>query len=123
MTFRVPEHLRWIDAPNGFHSTKVDGNNGVFAWGRFRMIASDEGGWEHVSVSLADRTPTWSEMCRIKAMFWDAEDVVVQYHPAESDYVNFHPHCLHLWRPVGIEFPVPPSWMVGPRRSGMQEAM
>lgn len=33
-------------------------------------------GWEHVSVHISDtvnrsdRTPTWSEMCRIKDIFW-----------------------------------------------------
>ena len=54
-------------------------------------------------------------MCQIKAMFWDAEDVVLQYHPRESDYVDVHPFCLHLWRPVGIEIPTPPSIMVGPK--------
>src|SRR5580658_4748259 len=45
--------------------------------------------FEHVSVSLAHRCPTWEEMCKIKDLFWDDEDVVVQFHPAKSEYVNF----------------------------------
>lgn len=36
-----------------------------------------------------------------------------QYHPPKSAYVNNHPNCLHLWRPIGIEMPRPPSIMVG----------
>lgn len=48
-------------------------------------------------------------------MFWDAEDVVMQLHPAQSVYVNHHPGCLHLWRPVSIAIPTPPAWMVGPK--------
>ena len=43
----------------------------------FMVISSDEAGWEHVSVSLSGRTPTWDEMCAIKAIFWDADDCVI----------------------------------------------
>jgi hypothetical protein len=80
-----------------------------------RAIADDELGWEHVSVSLARRCPTWEEMCYVKGLFWDSEDCVMQLHPPQSDYVNCHPYCLHLWRPVGgAAIPVPPSFLVGP---------
>lgn len=79
----------------------------------FRCIASNEYGWEHVSVSLLDRCPTWREMCDIKAVFWDADDVVIQYHPAEKEYINNHPYCLHLWRPIGQTVPTPPGVLVG----------
>lgn len=77
------------------------------------VIASDGEGWEHVSVSRKDRCPTWEEMCQVKAMFWDAEYVVVQFHPRESEYVNNHAFCLHLWRQVDADFPTPPSIFVG----------
>jgi len=79
-------------------------------------------GWEHVSVSIRcmlmdgsvqSRTPTWREMCRIKDMFWDAEDVVVQYHPPAANYVNNHPHVLHLWRPLKEAIPMPPTLLIG----------
>lgn len=79
------------------------------------VIASDEAGWEHVSVSLPNRCPTWPEMCLIKGMFWGDEDCVVQFHPLESEYVNNHPYCLHLWRPSGQDIPTPPSLLVGIR--------
>jgi hypothetical protein len=46
-----------------------------------RVIASDGKGWEHISVSLPNRCPNWREMCFIKSLFWDEEDVVIQYHP------------------------------------------
>ncbi len=52
-------------------------------------------------------------MCFIKDLFWDEDDVVVQYHPAKSDYVNNHQYTLHLWRPTEGEMPTPPSIMVG----------
>ncbi|CAB4159272.1 hypothetical protein UFOVP703_79 [uncultured Caudovirales phage] len=76
------------------------------------VIASNQMGWEHVSVSLDARAPTWAEMCFVKGLFWDDTDWVVQFHPAESDYVNDHPRCLHLWRPVGTSFPTPPKLLV-----------
>lgn len=70
-------------------------------------------GWEHVSVSRRDRCPTWDEMCLVKSIFWDEDDCVIQYHPPRSEYVNNHPNCLHLWRPIGVSLAMPPSIMVG----------
>ena len=68
--------------------------------------------WEHVSVHAGvgsqSYTPTWTEMCYIKCMFWDAEDCVIQFHPPESVYKNIHPNTLHLWRVVGVLQPMPP---------------
>lgn len=95
------------------------GNNGAFRFpgaserAALNVIASDGAGWEHVSVSTRGRCPTWEEMCWVKDLFWDDEEVVVQYHPARSDYVKTHPYCLHLWKPVMGELPKPYVWMVG----------
>src|SRR5580765_948730 len=74
-----------------------------------------EYGWEHVSVSIEGRTPNWEEMCWVKNLFWDEDECVVQYHPAKKHYVNHHPFCLHLWRPIAGELPVPPPILVGPK--------
>ena len=84
-----------------------------------KVIASDGEGWEHVSVSLPTRCPTWAEMCFIKGLFWDAEDCVVQFHPPEVEYVNNHSFCLHLWRPTGSQIDMPPGWMVGIKAAGV----
>jgi hypothetical protein len=114
MSFHVPEKSRVLSGRYG--SAKTDGSNGffrVYCGRQFNVIASDGGGWEHVSVSLENRTPTWAEMCAIKNVFWDEEDCVVQFHPAKSDYVNNHSYCLHLWRPTAAVLPKPESWMVG----------
>jgi hypothetical protein len=99
-------------------STEAYGNNGAFEiplkHGQRVFVMSGDGlGWEHVSVSRKDRCPTWDEMCQIKDLFWDDTDCVVQYHPPRSEYVNNHPYCLHLWRQIGAEFPLPDSIMVG----------
>ena len=103
-------------------STDKDGNNGMFRIPlrgcarpikELLIIASDGMGWEHVSVSLPDRTPTWEEMCYVKSLFWDDEDCVIQYHPPKSEYVNNHDHCLHLWKCKHSKIPMPDSILVG----------
>jgi hypothetical protein len=113
--FKVPNEYRIQSGMLG--SNDEIGNKGAFTipFESFvlHVIASEGMGWEHVSVSLSHRTPNWREMCFIKDLFWDAEDVVIQYHPAKSEYVNLHDNCLHLWRPVGVEIPTPPKELFG----------
>lgn len=79
------------------------------------VVWSTGGGWDHVSVSWPHRCPTWDEMCLVKKVFFGPEETVIQYHPPESEYVNLHPYCLHMWRPRFAQIPTPPSWMVGPK--------
>ena len=92
------EHHRLADpvSPSGQY-------NGAYGFSicsvQVLVIASDGGGWDHVSVSTPERVPTWEEMCKIKSLFFDDEEVVMQLHPAKSQYVNYHERCLHLWRP------------------------
>lgn len=100
--------------------TMGDAHNGafkVYVGGRsFEVIVSNGGGWEHVSVipcNLKRKTcPTWEEMCQIKDLFFEEDECVVEYHPPKADYVNDHPYCLHLWRPIGQEVPRPPKIFV-----------
>lgn len=125
MTFHVPESRRITSGK--LSSTQEDGNNGAFFIPYrhkrkiiiLKAIASEGCGWEHVSVSLHDRTPTWGEMDFVKNKFWDDDDLVVQMHVPRKDWVNDHPYCLHLWRLSGSnEFcPRPPTWMVGIKNS------
>lgn len=106
--------------------SSVDGGCGeIWQGGRAygSVIWSNGGGWEHVSVAPYKRshTPTWDEMCRLKDMFFHDDEVVVQFHPAKSDYVNNVPNCLHLWRPLNEVMPTPPSIMVGVRKGQSAE--
>lgn len=109
-----------------FASAKTDGFNGAFFiparlpdCGEFKVLCSDGEGWEHVSVSLPDRCPTWDEMCWVKSLFWDDHEAVMQLHPPSENYVNNLSTCLHLWKPVNQVIPLPPSWMVGFRELGV----
>lgn len=101
---------------NGLFRIPVDGK-------LIRCIASDGEGWQHVSVSIEgeDKPPTWKIMCLVKDWFWEPQDWVVQFHPARSEYVNFHHGCLHLWRCIdGRETPTPPFYLVGPKSAEAQ---
>lgn len=98
--------------------TTEDGGNGIiYMNGKpfCSVVWSNGGGWEHVSVAPFNRRhiPSWEFMCYIKDKFFHEDEVVVQYHPATSEYVNNVPNCLHLWRPTETEMPTPPSFMVG----------
>lgn len=71
--------------------------------------SADEGGWEHVSASPKGSKReqdqpclTWAQMCEVKRFFWRDDEMVVQIHPAEADYlhgVGYDTNILHLWRP------------------------
>lgn len=99
-----------------FEADGFIGLKGSILWrhGPLGIMVSNGKGWEHVSVSTLKRCPVWEEMCFVKDFFWGAAETVMQLHPPESDYINNHPYCLHLWRPMdGVQIPLPPSWMVG----------
>lgn len=70
---------------------------------QLNFMFSVQGGWEHLSVSMPSRTPTWDQMCTMKNIFWEDEEECVEYHPPKSQYVNIHEHCLHIWKPVYSE--------------------
>lgn len=111
-----------------WRSSPLDGLNGAFVLtgpngAVLRIIASDgrdhaAQGWEHVSVSVANRCPNWPEMCFIKDLFWGEEETVIQFHPPKNEYVNHHPTTLHLWRDRAwnlMPFATPSSTLVGPK--------
>lgn len=96
-------------------SSPAGKNYGFFEKYPLRIISSgdDMDGWEHVSVSCANRCPTWDEMEEVKQLFWGDQETVIQFHPKKSEYVNIHPHCLHLWKMKGADYDLPPSILLG----------
>ena len=65
--------------------------------------------WEHVSVSLQARTPTWQEMDYVKRLFWADDETVLQFHVPRNQHINTHEYTLHLWRQVSVEVARPPQ--------------
>ena len=129
MSWKIPEQFRisfrqskkgdsfggfQVPSPDRTRITKTD-----------LMIIATDGmpgiEWEHVSVRAVKNIsgnwknllPNWGEMCYVKSLFWDDEDVVMQLHPKKSEYINNHSCVLHLWRPANLEIPTPPSIAVG----------
>lgn len=88
---------------------------------KLNFIMSWGAGFEHCSVSLPIRTPSWEQMCAIKDAFWTEDECCMQLHPAKKDYINNHKYCLHIWRPIKEEIPMPPSLMVGIKKEYTEE--
>lgn len=80
---------------------------------KLNFIFSYQMGWEHLSVSMPNKTPSWEQMCMMKDIFWGEDECCVEYHPRKEDYVNNHEHCLHIWKPTEEHLPTPPSILVG----------
>ena len=101
---------------------RIYGGNGDLCNGVFRIphsgyellvIASNGGGWDHVSVGRSDAIiPTWDDMCEVKRLFFDDSETVVQFHPKAAEYINVHPAVLHLWKPQGEEIKLPPRKLI-----------
>lgn len=84
------------EGEDGFGGTFYDKKtrchlNFIMSWGC---------GFEHCSVSMPTRCPSWEQMCSIKELFWKDEECCMELHPPKSNYVNNHPYCLHIWRPI-----------------------
>ena len=113
MTMKCPQALQVYRRE--LHGDMGDLRNGcmVIPARGLTIVFSNGEGWEHVSVSRADRCPAWDEMEWVKRQFWHDGDTVMQLHVPVADHINVHPRCLHLWRPVDVEIPRPPWYMVG----------
>lgn len=60
------------------------------------VVWSNGMGWEHVSVAFANRTPTWDEMSKVKDMFWNEDETVVQFHPKnQSTSIFIRIACIY----------------------------
>lgn len=81
----------------------------VFSWGA---------GWEHVSVHpyVKRIMPSWDDMCKLKDIFFEDSEAVIQIHPPKDQYVSNLNNCLHLWRCSMKEMVLPPSCLVGIRK-------
>ena len=102
--YRQPLRGDYGNRTNGFVAIKQKGVGIQF---------SNGDGWEHVSVSRRSSMPTYEDMCWVKDLFWSNDVCVMQLHVPKDDHINYHPFCLHLWRPInGEEIPRPPRYMI-----------
>lgn len=93
---------------------------------RLNFVFSVQEGWEHLSVSMPSKTPTWEQMCMMKDIFWEEEEECLEYHPRKSEYVNIHNHCLHIWRPEVdkiLELYQSSGWITPGKALGIEEVI
>lgn len=66
---------------------------------RVLFTTEDHGGQivRHVSVSCADRYPTWDEIKKVRYDFFSDKHEAIMVFPPKSEYVNVHPNTFHLW--------------------------
>ena len=73
------------------------------------VVASSDAGWDHVSVPHPKRVPDWAEMEHVKRAFFRDDETAMQLHVPPARHINVHPNCLHLWRPIDQDIPLPPA--------------
>ena len=131
MRKKLPPQIEQCRLRNGpMASAPAYGMNGFFLvkrkGERLKIMVSDgsegdweEAGftgepWEHVSVSLQHRCPSWNEMEYVKRLFWEPWETVMQIHPSLPEYVDCCSTCLHLWKPTRTKIPTPPRETLAP---------
>ena len=60
-------------------------------------IQRDNKAWLHVSMSHADRLPSYEEMVAVKRLFVGDDITAYQVFPPIAEHVNLNSYCLHLW--------------------------
>ncbi len=89
-----------------------DTNRAARYWSLLAVIASVGDGWDHVSVRLSRRVPTWYELEFVKRLFFKDDEVAMQLHVPPAKHINVQRNTLHLWRPCQGRLQLPPEYMV-----------
>lgn len=63
--------------------------------------------WMHVSLSRADRLPSFDDLKFAKSVFVGDQRYAYQVFPPTEKYINIHPFVLHLWSPLTGAPPLP----------------
>jgi len=86
------EDIKWTNTFEQMMGSDVwKSNTGIIA-----MFSVDDG-MEHISMSHKSRLPTYWEMKTARYVIMSKDITVAQLFPPESEFVNLHNYCLHLW--------------------------
>ena len=59
------------------------------------ICANEPDGW-HISISRADRDPSWDEIATVRYRLLPDIDEMAMYLPRLDEYVNIQKYCFHL---------------------------
>jgi len=98
LTYRIPMFLppQWVIEDWGDGRKFVNYNEGQIVIVDDE-IKSDGKRWRHLSMSCANRVPTWEELQKCKELFLGVESKAVMVLPPRSEYVNLNSRVLHLF--------------------------
>jgi len=93
---------------SGYHSINVEGLKrfmppesenlrGYVNDDGMQILLSVDHGRRHMSISTADRIPTWDEIKHAREQFLPLGKHFVLALPPSQHYVNRHPYTMHLW--------------------------
>ena len=70
----------------------------VYTMGPCQIVITREPteGW-HLSISCADRYPTWDEIADARYALLPDDRTFVMVFPPSSEYINVMPYCFHLY--------------------------
>lgn len=86
------------------HSRQYGGRPGLLVFAS--SDRTPHGRLLHVSMSFADRDPSWDEIKAVRAAFFPPDVDVAQILPRAGTYVNVAQHAFHLWE-------IPGEWGIG----------
>ena len=95
----VPDNWEELPMPRQLRPMRCWVKDGLQVLVSTDKIDEDGGWWLHVSTSRPDRLPSWEDLRLVKDLFIGRQNEAIQVLPADRDYVNLHPNCLHLWSP------------------------
>lgn len=99
--------------PKSWQHTNTQGECLAFFVSPLGQVGVSCGNWEgvpyiHASLVKAEGLPTYEEMCALKDAVFGPNRYACQIHPPESEHVNIHSRCLHLWGPLRpAQWPLP----------------
>ncbi len=82
----------WTELPSPYTGTRAVFNHA----GLIVIVSQEPAGW-HLSISHADRYPTWDELRDARYLFLPDGITMAQILPPAAEYVNVHPNCFHLY--------------------------
>lgn len=101
--FPAPENARSNSERIALEQLRSSGTK-LWDKGQCRVLVSQErypGKGErlfwHLSISCADRYPTWDEIKDARYSLLPFGLTFAQLLPPMNEFVNIHPNCFHLW--------------------------